>query len=141
MKTKIILVSFAIIVLAATGITTGDNVQNCKVLKIEAVTPAFLPTISFTIESNQLASPSRFFVNIGTGSDSYVKQTMIDLLRDAFFHDRYVTIMTNMGISKMPNTDTEITGVICETLSSSAINIMKPVGGIRLPKIGTNHSA
>ena len=141
MKTKIILVSFAIIVLAVTGITTGDNVQNCKILKIEAVAPSSLTTsVSFTIDSNQLASPSRFFVNFGSENIN-VKQTMVDLLRDAFFHDRYVTIMTNMGISKMPNTDTEITGVICETLSSSAMNIMKPVGGIRLPKIGTNHSA
>jgi hypothetical protein len=141
MRTEVILVSLAIILLAVTGITIGDDIRNCKILKIEAVTPSSLTTfVSFTIESNQLASPSRFFVNFGSENIN-VKQTMVDLLRDAFFHDMYVTIMTNAAISKMPNTDTEIIGVICETPSSSDVNIMKPVGGIRWPKIGTNHSA
>ena len=67
MKTEVILVSLAIIALAITGITTGDEVQNCRVVKIQAVTPtAFAMSVSFTIESNQLASPCTFFVNFGS---------------------------------------------------------------------------
>ena len=111
MDTKISLISLAIIIILAIGITSGDTVEytNCKVLGIVTQSPS---TIKYGFASDQFPPETLFFIDFDGTKNANYQQEMANLLRDACFSGQSVDISVE---------GSEIVQVACSpSLSSSS---------------------
>lgn len=118
METKILLVSLAIVIMLAIGITSGDTVEytNCKILGIVVSPPS---TISYGFESDQTPPDTIFYITFDGTKNANYQQEMANLLRDACFSGQSVTMFAE---------GTEIVEVACSPSSPSSTSSASSTG-------------